>query len=226
MLTIDRLGRREGRLQILEDVTFTWPQGLLAVIGGNGSGKTTLLRVVAGAKSPNTGTAQWNNLPTTRAARRKNQIGYGPQERNLDLAITLREFLALCCDLRGLGGRGAKIEAVATELGLSKQLDERLANLSGGGRRKAMTAQALLGDPELIVLDEPTSEVDYAASRRFWAAFKTRGRSAALLVATHDVELALATADSILLLQRGHPLKLKPAAEFTLEELSAAIADD
>jgi ABC-2 type transport system ATP-binding protein len=226
MLTIDRLGRREGRLQILDDVTFTWPKGLLAVIGGNGTGKTTLLRVVAGAKSPNAGKAEWNGAPTARAARQKGKLGYGPQERNLDLAITLREFLALCCDLRGLSGRTAKIEAVATELGLAKQLDERLANLSGGGRRKAMTAQALLGDPELIVLDEPTSEVDYAASRRFWAAFKARGRSAALVVATHDVELALATADSILLLRRGHPLTLKPAAEFTLEELSAAIADD
>ena len=63
MLTIDRLGRREGRLQILEDVSFTWPKGLLAVIGGNGSGKTTLLRVVAGAKSPNTGKADWNGFP-------------------------------------------------------------------------------------------------------------------------------------------------------------------
>ncbi len=225
MLTIDRLGRREGRLQILDDVSFTWPKGLLAVIGGNGSGKTTLLRVVAGAKSPNAGKAEWNGASTARAARQKGKVGYGPQERNLDLAITLREFLALCCDLRGLSARGEKINAVANELGLAKQLDERLANLSGGGRRKAMTAQALLGEPELIILDEPTSEVDYAASRRFWAAFKTRGESAALLVATHDVELALATADAILLLRRGQPLKLAPTADFTLEELSAAIAD-
>jgi ABC-2 type transport system ATP-binding protein len=225
MLSIDHVGRREGRLQILDDVTFTWPRGLLAVIGGNGSGKTTLLRVVAGAKSPNTGKADWNGVPTSRAARRKGTVGYGPQERNLDLAITLREFLALCCDLRGLSARGAKIDAVAGELGLSKQLDERLANLSGGGRRKAMTAQALLGEPELIVLDEPTSEVDYAASRRFWAAFKARGKSAALIVATHDVELALATADAILLLRRGQPLTLKPPTEFPLEELSAAIAE-
>jgi ABC-2 type transport system ATP-binding protein len=225
MLTVDHLGRREGRLQILEDVSFTWPRGLLAVIGGNGSGKTTLLRVLAGAKSPNAGKADWDGASTARAARQRGKLGYGPQERNLDLAITLREFLALCCDLRGLSGRGAKIGAVADELGLSRQLDERLANLSGGGRRKAMTAQALLGDPELIVLDEPTSEVDYAASRRFWAAFKTRGRSAALVVATHDVELALATADAILLLRRGQPLKLEPPSGFTLEELSAAIAE-
>jgi ABC-2 type transport system ATP-binding protein len=225
MLTIDRLGRREGRLQILDNVSFSWGKGLLAVIGGNGSGKTTLLRVVAGAKAPNAGKAEWDGVSTARAARHKGVVGYGPQERNLDLAITLREFLALCCDLRGLSGRGAKINAVADELGLTKQLDERLANLSGGGRRKAMTAQALLGEPELLVLDEPTSEVDYAASRRFWAAFKARGQSAALLVATHDVELALAVADSILLLRRGQPLKIGATSDFTLDELSAAIAD-
>jgi ABC-2 type transport system ATP-binding protein len=225
MLTVDRLGRREGRLQILEDVSFTWPRGVLAVVGGNGSGKSTLLRVLAGAKAPDAGAAEWNGASTARAAHQKGKVGYSPQERNLDLAITLREFLALCCDLRGLGGRGAKINAVASELGLSKQLDERLANLSGGGRRKAMTAQALLGDPELIVLDEPTSEVDYAASRRFWAAFGARGKSAALIVATHDVELALAAADALLLLRRGQPPKLAPPQDFTLEELSSAIAE-
>jgi ABC-2 type transport system ATP-binding protein len=225
MLIVDHLGRREGRLQILDDVSFTWPRGLLAVIGGNGTGKTTLLRVIAGAKAPNAGKAEWDGVPTARAARQKGRLGYGPQERNLDLAITLREFLSLCVDLRGLPGRSEKIDAVADELGLTKQLGERLANLSGGGRRKAMTAQALLGTPELIVLDEPTSEVDYAASRRFWAAFKARGASAALVVATHDVELALATADAILLLRRGQPLKLAPTADFTLDELSAAIAE-
>jgi ABC-2 type transport system ATP-binding protein len=225
MLNVEKLGRRAGRLQILKDVSFDWPRGVLAVIGGNGTGKTTLLRVVAGAAKPDAGTVSWNGMPTARAVRRKGKIGYGPQERNLDLAITLREFLGLCADLRGLTGRTAQIAAVAEELGLVKQLDERLANLSGGGRRKAMTAQALLGTPELIVLDEPTSEVDYAASRRFWAAFGARGKTSALVIATHDVELALASADAILLLQRDVPARLAPVSAFTLDELSAAIAE-
>ncbi len=152
-------------------------------------------------------------------------VGYGPQERNLDLAITLREFLGLCADLRGLRGRAAMTAAVAEELGLVKQLDERLANLSGGGRRKAMTAQALLGASQLIVLDEPTSEVDYAASRRFWAVFQARGKSCALVIATHDVELALSAADAILLLQRGQPARLAPAVSFSIDELSRAIGE-
>lgn len=225
MLSVEKLGRREGRLQILQDVNFSWDRGVLAVIGGNGTGKTTLLRVVAGAVKPNAGKISWNGTPTSRAVRRKGVIGYGPQERNLDLAITLREFLGLCADLRGLRGRTAKIAAVAEELGLTKQLDERLANLSGGGRRKAMTAQAMLGASELIVLDEPTSEVDCTASRRFWAAFQARGKSSALVIATHDVELALTSADSILLLQRGLPARLAPASSFAIDELSAAIGE-
>ncbi|HEY4941233.1 MAG TPA: ABC transporter ATP-binding protein [Rhizomicrobium sp.] len=225
MLSVEKLGRREGRLQILENVSFDWTRGVLAVIGGNGTGKTTLLRAVAGATKPSAGKVLWNRVPTLRAVRREGAIGYGPQERNLDLAITLREFLSLCVDLRGLPGRTAKIAAVAEELGLVKQLDERLANLSGGGRRKAMTAQALLGAPELIVLDEPTSEIDYAASRRFWAVFQARGKSCALVIATHDVELALSSADAILLLQRGQPARLAPAASFAIGELSRAIGE-
>jgi ABC-2 type transport system ATP-binding protein len=225
MLNVVDLGRREGRTQILQGVSFDWAKGVLAVIGGNGTGKTTLLRVLAGVSRPNAGKASWNGVETARAARQTGRIGYGPQERNLDLAITLREFLGLCADLRGLNGRAAKVDAVAAELGLERQLDERLANLSGGGRRKAMTAQALLGSPELIVLDEPTSEVDYAASRRFWAAFQARGRTCAVVAATHDVELALSTADAILLLRKGKPLRLAPVGEFTLGELSDAIGE-
>jgi ABC-type multidrug transport system ATPase subunit len=225
MLSVEKLGRREGRLHILQDMSFEWARGVLAVIGGNGTGKTTLLRVIAGATKPDDGEVLWNGVKTTRAVRQRGKIGYGPQERNLDLAITLHEFLGLCADLRGLRHRANLIAAVAQELGLEKQLDERLANLSGGGRRKAMTAQALLGTSELIVLDEPTSEVDYAASRRFWSTFAARGRTGALVIATHDVELALASADSILLLQKGLPLRLAPASAFTLDELSRAIGE-
>lgn len=225
MLSVEKVSRRAGRVQILRDIGFDWARGVLAVIGGNGTGKTTLLRIIAGAARPDSGKVTWNGMATSRAVRRRGKIGYGPQERNLDLAITLREFLALCVDLRGLRKRSALIAAVAEELGLTKQLDERLANLSGGGRRKAMTAQALLGAPELIVLDEPTSEVDYAASRKFWAAFKARGQTSALVIATHDVELALACADSILVLQRGQPSRLAAAPAFTIDELSAAIGE-
>lgn len=225
MLSVEKLGRREGRLQILRDISFEWSRGVLAVIGGNGSGKTTLLRVIAGAAKPNEGRASWNGEPTSRAVRQRGKIGYGPQERNLDLAITLREFLGLCADLRGLSDRKTLIAAVAEELGLVKQLDERLANLSGGGRRKAMTAQALLGVSELIVLDEPTSEVDYTASRKFWNAFRARGKSSALVIATHDVELALGSADAILLLKKGQPAHLASVAAFTLGELSAEIGE-
>jgi ABC-type multidrug transport system ATPase subunit len=225
MLSVDKLARREGRLQILQDVSFEWPRGVLAVIGGNGTGKTTLLRVIAGAAKPDGGKVSWNGVPTSRVVRQRGKIGYGPQERNLDLAITLREFLGLCADLRGLRDRARLVAAAAEELGLERQLDERLANLSGGGRRKAMTAQALLGMSELIVLDEPTSEVDYAASRHFWRAFAARGKTGALVIATHDVELALAAADSILLLQKGLPLRLAPASAFAIDELSRAIGE-
>src|ERR1700722_11948964 len=121
MLSVDKLARPEGRLQILQDVSFEWPRGVLAVIGGNGTGKTTLLRVIAGAAKPDGGTVSWNGVTTTRAVRLKGKIGYGPQERNLDLAITLREFLGLCADLRGLSGRRDRIASVSEELGLVRQ---------------------------------------------------------------------------------------------------------
>ncbi len=195
MLNVEKLGRREGRLHILQDLSFDWSRGVLAVIGGNGTGKTTLLRVVAGAARPNAGKVLWNGVPTSRAVRRKRRDRLRPagaQPRPSPSRCASSWACARIC--AACPGAGTGSPAVAEELGLVKQLDERLANLSGGGRRKAMTAQALLGASELIVLDEPTSEVDYAASRRFWSVFQARGKSSALVIATHDVELALSAA--------------------------------
>src|SRR5580698_796921 len=98
MLSVDKLGRLEGRLQILQGMGFAWPRGVLAVIGG--------------ASKPDEGKVLWNGVPTSRAVRQRGKIGYGPQERNLDLAITLREFLGLCADLRGLRDRARLVASV------------------------------------------------------------------------------------------------------------------
>ncbi len=75
------------------------------------------------------------------------------------------------------------------------------------------------------MLDEPTSEVDYTASRKFWNAFRARGKSSALVIATHDVELALSSSVAILLLNKGQPAHLASVAAFTLGELSAEIGE-
>jgi ABC-type multidrug transport system ATPase subunit len=224
MLELEAVGSHEGATEILANVNLSWTRGLLAVVGGNGSGKSTLLRLIAGAKKPSSGTADWDGVALNRQARKRGKIGYGPQERNLDLAISLREFLCLCADLRGISPRSKAANDVAELLAMTPLMDEFLLHLSGGGRRKAMTAQALLGQTELLVLDEPTSEVDYTSSRQFWTVFQQRAQSAAVIVATHDLELALDCADSILLLQRGKPVVLRPAASFSLGELSAGIA--
>jgi ABC-type multidrug transport system ATPase subunit len=225
MLKVSAVRLKAGSRYALEGVDFTWARGLLAVVGGNGAGKSVLLKIVAGAVRPSAGSATWNGEPCVRAARRFGKIGYAPQERDLSLAITLREFLSLCADLRGLTDRRPAVAGVVRELGLNSLLDERLDNMSGGGRRKAMTAQALLGKPELAVLDEPTSEIDQAARQTIWTALHMRSREAALVVATHDTEPALAMADAVLLLRGGRVVKLATASDFKLAELHDAIAE-
>jgi ABC-2 type transport system ATP-binding protein len=225
MLKVSGVRLKARSRYVLEDITFTWTRGLLAVVGSNGAGKSVLLKITAGAIKPHAGNATWNGEATVRAARRFGKIGYAPQERDLDLAITLREFLSLCADLRGLPERKAAVAAAAQGIALGSQLDERLNNMSGGGKRKAMVAQALLGRPELVVLDEPTSEVDQAARQIIWATLRRRAQDAALVLATHDVELALSMADGILLLRGGRVHKLAPALDFKPAELHDAIAD-
>jgi len=158
VLSVEKLGRREGRLQILQDVSFGWDRGVLAVDRGNGTGQTTLLRVVAGAAKPQRGKSHMTAFPRLGAVRYRGVVGYGPQERNLDLAITLREFLGLCADLRGMRGRSAKIAAVAKNSD-SPNNSMNTSPICRAAAAQGDDAQAMLGASELIVLDEPTSEV-------------------------------------------------------------------
>ncbi|MCG8691934.1 MAG: zinc ABC transporter ATP-binding protein ZnuC [Minwuiales bacterium] len=179
---------------VLDHVDVSVGRGeIVTLIGPNGSGKSTLIRVLLGLTRPSSGVA-WRD--------RDVRIGYVPQHLQLDkaLPLTARRFLSL----PGRAGADA-IRAVAAEVGAEDLLDRQFQDLSGGEMKRVMLARALLRDPDLLVLDEPTANVDVTGQAEFYdliRAIRDR-RKCGVLVVSHDLHLVMAATDRVVCLN-GH----------------------
>ena len=155
-----------------------------------GRGKSTLLRICATVEKPTSGTVTWNGTPYAKLKRKlRSELGYAPQIVDLPPNITGMEFLLHIAALKGVG-RGAKEQAadLLNQLGLSLDADQRIVGWSGGMRRRLILAQALLGAPKLLALDEPTAELDKETAARVAALITHAAQSATVLLTTHLTE--------------------------------------
>ena len=160
----------------------------VAAVGPNGAGKTTLLRVVAGTLAPSSGRVTVEGRPAGSLAARRSLGAQIAGESSLYPRLTGRQNLLLFARLReGRRAAAAAVAALGEELELGWLDDRRVAELSAGMRGQLSFARALLGDPALLVLDEPTRSMDAGARERLWQALDRRPRTAAVL-ASHLVE--------------------------------------
>ncbi len=191
ILHLERVSKRYGRKSVLSDVTVRFPVGLTLLVGPSGAGKSTLLRLTATAESPTTGHASWNGdpLPGARQALRS-RLGFAPQSVDLPEDLTAREFGLHMAALKGLERRSsdAQFRGIADALGLGGDVDRRISTFSGGMRRRLILAQALLGEPELLALDEPTAELDSDSIASVMDVVHHRARSAIVIMTTHLAE--------------------------------------
>lgn len=182
-----------GDTVAVSDVSLTVEAGdFLGLVGPNGSGKTTLLRIVAGLLAPTGGHVERPGV--------ERPVGYLPQHPAFRPTFTVEETLGFYADL--LAG-DADVEAALDAVGLLAARDRRVAALSGGMVRLLGLAQATLGDPPLVVLDEPTSDLDPRLTAHIADAVADRAAGGtAVLLASHDLDAATA-ADRMLVLDRG-----------------------
>lgn len=190
MLKLENVSKSYRKRRVLTEINHTFETGLNLLVGPSGAGKSTLLRLCATVEKPSSGTLMWQAVPYAKVKRKlRSELGYAPQIVDLPLNITGMEFLLHIAALKGVG-RGAKEQAAELlhQLGLSLDADQRIVGWSGGMRRRLILAQALLGAPKLLALDEPTAELDTETAARVADLISHTAKSATVLLTTHLTE--------------------------------------
>jgi len=185
--------RKFGDLTVLEDVSLELETGTLtALIGPNGSGKTTLLRVLTGVLPPTEGSVVYDCPDANRT------VGYVQQQPSFRPGFTVRETLEFYAALVG-----AEPEPLLERVGLSDAMNRRVETLSGGMTRLLGIAQATVGDPPVVVMDEPASGLDPGMRNRTYEIAQDLADEAAVLVSSHDLALVEEFADRVIVLDSG-----------------------
>lgn len=215
VLTVDGINHAFGPVAVLEGISFDCPPGsVTALIGPNGSGKTTLLRIIAGVLDPTVGSVQAPDV--------SRPVGYLPQNPEFRPAFTVRETVEFYADLLDEPSRpGDTIDRV----GLGGVADRRVDALSGGMKRLLGVALAIVGDPPIVLLDEPTGDLDPRMTDHIFETVDSLvADGTAVLLATHDLTGA-AMADEVLILDRGEIALRGAPSRITDETGTESLAD-
>jgi ABC-2 type transport system ATP-binding protein len=199
-----------GGVYALNNVDLTIPPGMFGLLGPNGAGKTTLIRILAGIVRPTSGTirigAHDGDTERGRTAV-KRMLGYLPQDFGVYPDLNAREFLDYIAILKGLRDRTLRhkrIEALLEIVSLTQVANRKLKTYSGGMKRRIGIAQALLNDPALLIVDEPTAGLDPEERIRFRNLLSELGGNRTVLLSTHIVEDIAQTCQRLAVLKDGH----------------------
>lgn len=227
-LTLDGLTKTFGPLRAVDDVHLDIGVGeVFGLLGPNGAGKTTTIRMICGETAPDAGRVLLHGRPLTSAADDRARIGVCPQELVVWPKLTCTEQLEMTGGLYGLPTRVARRRAgeLLDELGLAEKARARGGTLSGGQQRRLNIALALVHDPELVVLDEPSAGLDPQSRALVRDVVRARARTATVLLTTHDMEEADRLSDRVAIvdhgrvLAEGSPSRLRAAAGGGVVEL-------
>ena len=198
-LRAESLSKSYGARRALQDVSFSAAPGeLLAIIGPNGAGKTTLLQILAGALEPTTG----------RVSLDRRDVGWVPQQPALYSKLSVRENLRLFARLEKVADVDGKVERMLAQAALADRAGDPVGTLSGGNRQRVNIAIGLLGDPSVLLLDEPSSALDPRQRERLWEFVSRLARDGGTTVvySTHNVAEAERYGDRLLVLADGELL--------------------
>lgn len=206
-----RLSKRYGARVAVDAVDFEIPRGCcFGFLGPNGAGKTTTLRMILGLTPISAGTLSVFDLPVPDTARRvRARVGVVPQGDNLDPDFSVAENLHVYGSYFGLPRRvvEARIPQLLDFAALSERADAKTEALSGGMKRRLTIARALINDPELIILDEPTTGLDPQARHVIWSRLaELRERGTTLILTTHYMEEAERLCDELMIMDQGRIL--------------------
>ena len=218
-LVIENLSKRYGQQWALRDVSLRTGPELVGLVGPNGAGKTTLMRIIATLLESTTGSVRWNGQEVrTHGGELRQVLGYLPQEFGIYPEFTGRQFLRYLAAMKGLPTELARrrVDEVLELVHLERDADRRLTTYSGGMKQRLGIAQALLNDPELLIVDEPTGGLDPEERVRFRTLLASLTSSRVTLLSTHIIGDVEAVATRLVILREGRLL-----ADTTPDELVA-----
>ena len=211
---------RNGKLAV-DDVTFTLGPGVFGLLGKNGAGKSTLLRIIATITNADSGTIFWNDIDVRKHPHvLRSVLGYVAQDSGVYPSLTATEFLMYVAALKGVSARAAKLQItrLLEIVNLSNELRTPLASYSGGMHRRVSIAQALLGDPQLLVLDEPTVGLDPLERGALLGALSELALTRVVILSTHIGSDIDAVAQEVGVMEGGKLIACAPRGEFLFRD--------
>ena len=205
-LSLDRLTKQYGRKIAVDCVSTVLKPGVYGLLGANGAGKTTLLRMLCAVLEPTSGEVLFNETEVvSMGADYRNIIGYLPQDFGYYPGYTAMEFLMYIAALKGIPKRMAKRRAaeLLEVVGLSQEAGKKINTFSGGMKQRVGIAQALLNNPKIVILDEPTAGLDPKERVRFRNLLSDYAEDKIVILSTHIVSDIEAIADEVLLIKKG-----------------------
>jgi ABC-2 type transport system ATP-binding protein len=197
-------------VRALKDVTLTIPAGMYGLLGPNGAGKSTLMRILATLQEPDTGSVHLGDLDVVRQKDEvRKTLGYLPQEFGVYPKVSAEELLDHFAILKGIPERKARrevVEALLRQTNLWEVRKQKLGGYSGGMRQRFGVAVALLGNPGLLIVDEPTAGLDPAERVRFLNLLSELGENSAVILSTHIVEDVSELCTRMAIIDRGEIL--------------------
>ncbi len=197
---------KRGRVKALDSVSLTFTPGIYGLLGPNGAGKSTLLNILTGSLQADAGQVRWNGTEIAKIPLDYRKIlGYAPQHQGLYEEFTANRFLWYLAALKGIPKKEAakEIQEVLQVVGLSDQQNRRLGTFSGGMKQRILIAQALLGNPQLLILDEPTAGLDPQERIHIRNFISRISANRIVILATHVVQDIAGIAKEIILLGNG-----------------------
>ena len=230
MIEVSHLSKKYGTHPAIEDLSFTVGDGqIFGLLGPNGAGKSTIMNILTGYLAPTSGEVKVAGFSLPEQARQaKACVGYLPEQPPLYPEMTVQEYLDFAAELKGIkkkADRKEQVRKAACRTGLEEVLPRLIRSLSKGYRQRVGIAQALLGAPQLIILDEPTVGLDPAQVIEIRRLIRELGKSHTVILSSHILSEVKAVCDKALILSQGHLAAVVDLTEEQrdLEELFLAL---
>ena len=216
-IRIEHLTKKYKDVTAVEDLSLTVERGeLLSLLGVNGAGKTTTIKMLSGLARPTAGDAFLGGYSVrTETQAVKSIIAISPQETAVAPGLTVQENMELMCGIYGISraDRSKKICQLMEQLGLDSVAKKKAGKLSGGWQRRLSIAMALVSDPQILFLDEPTLGLDVIARSELWDLIRSLKGETTIILTTHYMEEAEALSDRIAIMKDGKLLICATAEE-------------